>query len=340
MKQELISLLEQLSPSNQRLLRELMWQLAQHETKTITWEHDTTLDYLAQVAPWLTHLLNQNRSPRTIKQYSDHIRHFLSSYPRPKLTHVDAFLAEATARGVKQKTLAHTISAIRSFFSYLESVDLISTNVASRVLRPHLQRSITSAPSSDNVSRILEVPKRQKHQVMLGILVDCGLRVEELVTLQVSGVDLEHRLLTVMGKGRKPRQVPLSPEVVDVVEKQIGELRSQGYAGAWLFPGRAGRDHVSTCAVWLFLDRLCHKLGLPHVSPHQLRHYFATQMLSQGASLKVTSEILGHAQVSTTANIYWHLLNQQEVVNQHSRFTPLKRTRSKLSTYQQGVFKF
>ncbi len=340
MKQELLSLLEQLSPSNQRLLRELMWQLAQLEPKTVPGSRDTPLDYLAQVAPWLSHLLNKNRSPRTVKQYSDHIHHFLSSYPQPRLAHVDAFLAEALARGVTQKTIAHTVSAIRSFFSYLESVDLISTNVASRILRPHLQRSITRAPTCDNVSRILEVPKLQKHQTMLGILVDCGLRVEELVTMQLSDVDLEHQLVTVMGKGRKPRQVPLSPEVADIVEKHIGELRSKGYAGGWLFPGRSGRDHVSSCAVWLYLDRLCHKLGLPHVSPHQLRHFFATQMLSQGASLKVTSEILGHAQVSTTANIYWHLINQQEIVDQHLRFTPLKRTRSKLSTFQQGVFKF
>lgn len=329
---ELLDLLARLSPTNQRLIRELIFKLAQLQQTTIPEDHDATLDYLAQVDPWLTRLLNEGKSPKTIKHYGDHVRRFLSRYPYPKRTHIDAFLAEAITRGNKQETLAHFISALKSFFSYLEDADLISSNVASRIQRPRIPQSLRTAPTVEQVNRILEAPKQLKHQAMLEILVDCGLRVEELVTIRILDVDLDHRLLTVTGKRRKQRQVPLGPEVAGTVKKQIDELRSLDYAGDWLFPGRGEQAHVTTTAVWLYLDRLCSKLFEPHITPHQLRHYFATQMLSHGASLKVTSEILGHKDTSTTANIYWHVLNRQELQDQHEKFRPLRGGVGKLST--------
>ena len=334
MKEELLTLLDRLSPSNQRLLRELIFKLAQLEQITTPQEHDATLDYTAQVDPWLARLLNKGRSPKTIKHYSSYVRHFLASYPHPRRTHIDAFLAEATTRGNQPVTIAHIINALKSFFSYLEDVELVTTNAASRIERPQVPRTMRLAPTIDHLARVLEASKRLRHQAMLEILVDCGLRCEELVTSRISNVDLERRLLTVTGKRRKQRQVPLGPQVASTVKRQIDELRSLGYEGDWLFPGRDDNNHLSTCAVWLHLNRLCIKLGQPHMTPHQLRHYFATQMLSQGANLKVTSEILGHAQVSTTADIYWHVLNRQEILDQHAKYSPLRETVSRLSTVQ------
>jgi site-specific recombinase XerD len=221
-------------------------------------------------------------------------------------------------------TINHIISAIKSFFNYLNDVEVVTTNVASRVQRPRLQRTIRKAPTADHVAVILSEAKSLRHQAMLEILVDCGLRRAELVTIRISNIDAENRLLRVTGKGRKERQVPISPAVVNIVSSQVNDLRSTGYDGDWLFPGQDPAGHVTADSIHSYLERLCRKLDIPRISPHQLRHYFATQMLSSGANLKVTAAILGHAQASTTADIYWHILDQKELVEQHARFSPLR----------------
>jgi site-specific recombinase XerD len=323
MKEELLTLLDRLSPSNQRLLRELIFKLAQLEQITTPEEHDSTLDYVAQLDPWLMRLVNRGLSHHTIRSYGSYLRHFLAGYPHPRRTHIDAFLAEATAHGMKPASLTQMITALKSYFNYLIDVEAVSTNVASRIERPHLQRSLRLAPSIDHVAQVLEASKSLRHQAMLELLVDCGLRCEELVTICISNVDLERRLLTVMGKGKKERQVPLSSAVANIVRTQVGEIRSVGYGGDWLFPGQVPGDHVNTNSVRDFLRCLCRRLSMPKITPHQLRHYFATQMLSHGANLKVTSEILGHSKASTTADIYWHIMVQKEILDQHDKYSPL-----------------
>jgi site-specific recombinase XerD len=324
MKEELLTLLDRLSPSNQRLLRELIFKLAQLEQITTPEEHDATLDYAAQLVPWLTRLVNRGLSHHTIRNYGGYVRHFLDEYPHPRRTHIDAYLTELTVHGMKAASLGQVINALKSFFDYLLDAELLTTDPASKIERPHLPRSLRLAPAVDQVARILEVDKSLKHQVMLDILVDCGLRCEELVTICISHIDLNHKLLTVMGKGQKERQVPLSSVVADIIRIQIGEVRSVGYDGDWLFPGRIPGHHVQTDTVRDFLSRLCRHLGMPRITPHQLRHYFATQMLSSGANLKATSIMLGHKKTSTTVDIYWHILDQKEIVEQHAKFSPLR----------------
>jgi len=324
MKEELLTLLDRLSPSNQRLLRELIFKLAQLEQITTPEEHDATLDYAAQLDPWLMRLVNRGLSHHTIRNYGGYLRHFLARYPHPRRTHIDAFLAESTAHGMQPASLTQVINALKSFFNYLVDVEVVTTNVASRIERPHLQRSLRLAPTVDHVARVLEASKSLRHQAMLELLVDCGLRCEELVTICISKIDLEHKLLTVMGKGKRERQVPLSSTVANIVRSQVGELRSVGYDGDWLFPGQGTGDHVNTDSVRDLLQRLCRRLSIPKITPHQLRHYFATQMLSSGANLKATSTMLGHKKTSTTADIYWHVLNQKEILDQHDKYSPLR----------------
>jgi site-specific recombinase XerD len=330
MNAELLALLDRLSPSNQRLLRELIFKLAQLEQLATPEEHDAQLDYTTQIDPWLAHLVNRGMSPLTIKHYGAYIRHFLDRYPHPRLTHIGAFLAEATAGGKQPGTIAAMVNALKSFFNYLRDAEVITSSPASRIQRPKLPRSLRKSPPSEQVALILGAGKTPRHEAMLRLLVDCGLRVHELVTIRISNVDLVNRLLTVAGKGKKERQVPISPDVGKHIDTQVTSIRQIGYDGDWLFPGQGPGSHASTDSVACYLERLCRKLEIPRISPHQLRHYFATQMLSSGASLKVTAEILGHAQASTTANIYWHVLDQKELLEQHARFSPLREVTSKL----------
>lgn len=332
MNAELLTLLDRLSPSNQRLLRELIFKLAQLEQIATPEEHDAALDYTTQIDPWLTNLVNRGMSHHTIKHYGAYVRHFLAKYPHPRRTHIDAFLAEATAGGRQLGTIAAIVNAVKSFFVYLHDVEVITTNPASRIQRPRLPRSIRQSPTDEQVGALLAGSKDLRHEAMLRLLVDCGLRCHELVTIRISNVDLERCLLTVTGKGGKQRQVPFSMGTGLAISSCINTLYMIGYDEDWLFPGQGPGSHACTDSVHSYLERLCRKLGLPRISPHQLRHYFATKMLSSGANLKVTAAILGHAQASTTADIYWHILEQKEVVEQHAKFSPLREGVKKLCT--------
>jgi len=320
----LLTLLDRLSPSSQQLIREMTSKLAQLEQITTPEEHEFTLEYTAKIDPWLASLVNRGFSHHTIRNYGNYLRHFLDRYPLPQRTYIDTFLAEAIARGIKPASLTQVINALKSFFNYLTNVEAVSTNIAERIHRPHHPQSLRLAPAADHVARVLEASKSLRHQAMLEVLVDCGLRCEELVTICISKVDLEHKLLTVMGKGKRERQVPLSSAVANIIRSQVGELRSIGYDGDWLFPGWVPGKHLTTDAVRDFLQRLCRRLSIPKITPHQLRHYFATEMLSSGANLKATSTLLGHKKTSTTVAIYWHIVDQKELVDQHAKFSPLR----------------
>jgi len=338
MNAELLTLLDRLSPSNQRLLRELIFKLAHLEQMATPEEFDAQLDYTTQIDPWIAGLVTRGRSHYTIKHYGAYVRHFLDRYPHPRRTHVDAFLAESAGGGKQPATVAQVVNALKSFLGYLRDAEIITSDWASRIQRPSLPRSLRKPPTSEQVSSVLEAPKTLRQEAMVRILVDCGLRVNELVTIRITNVDINHSLITVDGKGAKQRQVPMSPAVNTYIHTYIDDLRSIGYDGDWLFPGQGPGSHASTDSVNSYLERLCRKLEIPRISPHQMRHYFATQMLSSGASLKVTSEILGHADASTTADIYWHILNQKEILDQHTRFSPLREVDSQLSTYPQAVY--
>jgi len=338
MNAELLTLLDRLSPSNQRLLRELIFKLAQLEQMATPEEHDAQLDYTTQIDPWLASLVNRGLSHHTIRHYGAYIRYFLTRYPHPRRAHINAFLAESAAGGKQPATIAQVVNALKSFFNYLRDAEVVSADLASRIQRPHLPRPLRKPPPSEQVTSVLEASKTPRHEAMVRLLVDCGLRVHELVTIRIRNVDLKSDLLTVDGKGKKQRQVPMGSTTASIILHQIDAVRSTGYDGDWLFPGRDPSSHASTDSVHSYLERLCRKLEIPRISPHQLRHYFATQMLSSGASLKVTAEILGHAQASTTANIYWHILDQKELVDQHARFSPLREVDSQLSTYPQAVY--
>jgi integrase len=158
---------------------------------------------------------------------------------------------------------------------------------------------------------------------MLLIFADCGLRLSELATIRVSDADLPKATLVITGKGQKQRQVPLSQQTVDAIRKQVSNFAEIGYTGPWLFPGVAPGSHYSIRGIDEYFSRVSRRLGIK-VTPHQLRHYFATHTLSHGASIKAISAILGHVDTSTTADIYWHILDQQEITDQHAKYSPLK----------------
>ena len=322
MNQQILDILNRLSPSNQRLARELIQRLAQLEHLTTPDDHDARLDHPAYVTPWLQQLLAQGMSPETLRTYAGRIHHLLTTYPHPKRSHLEAMLATAAAQGRSHGTIAAYINAYRSFFNYLADREIITTNPASKLHRPRLHPIPRQPATHHQVAALLQAPKSPRHHLMLLLLADSGIRVNELATLGIPDSP-DSPTLYVHGKGNKTRPVPLSPPTLAALARQLADLQASGYHGHWLFPGQPPSPHLTTDAIRRYLRDLCHHHNIPHLSPHQLRHYFATHMLTHGASLKTTSAILGHANTSTTANIYWHILDQEEIMTQHQQHTPL-----------------
>jgi len=320
---QLLSILSRLSPSNQRLVRELTWKLAQLEQQTIPEEYDSNLDFHRYINPWITSLLARGFSGRTIPSYRATIEALLGRAPKPKRAHIEAYLASLQVKGLSLGTINRQVSAVKSFFGYLADRDMISATPAAKIARPRLPRLIRKAPTEQVFTALMQIPKSHRHQTMLLIFADCGIRLSELATIRISDIDLEHASIKVFGKGSKERIVPLSAHTTAAVEKQLKALAETGYDGEWLFPGIATGSHYSIRGIDQYFDRLSHRLGVK-VTPHQLRHYFATYALSKGASIKAISAILGHADTSTTADVYWHILNEEEIIAQHNKYSPIQ----------------
>jgi site-specific recombinase XerD len=319
-----IALIARLSPSKQRLVRELVWNLAQLEKLTIPEDHDARLDFHELTPQWLSHLVSRNLSKDTIRGYRGDIARLLAPYPHPTQVHIEAYLAAMITAGRAPGTVDRAIDACRSFFGYLAKRRIISTDPSSDLSRPQLPKQPRKPPTDLQVQTLLAFPKGTRHQAIIMLMVDCGLRVAEVATAMISETDTCQRLITVTGKRRKTRSIPMSHVTASFLTSHIDSLLHLGYSGDWLFPGQNPDSHIATDSIRDYMQKLCRNAGIAGVTPHQLRHYFATHMLTAGASLKAVSAMLGHADTSTTADIYWHILNEEEMFVQHAKYSPLK----------------
>ncbi len=217
----------------------------------------------------------------------------------------------------ERSTIARKLSAIRSFFLFLEKRGIIRANPAGDVATPKLEKYIPVYLPVDDVFRLLERPDRKKplglrDLAILEVLYSCGIRVSELEALDISSVDFEGRLVTVIGKGNRERIVPIGRIALKAVRDYLEATRylrkGNGYDSrqAPLFINfRGGR--LSGRSVARIIKRYATESGLnPEISPHSMRHTFATHLLDGGADLRSVQELLGHASLSSTQK-YTHV---------------------------------
>jgi len=217
----------------------------------------------------------------------------------------------------ERSTIARKLSAVRSFFIFLEKKGMVRANPAGDVATPKLEKYIPVYLPVDDVFRLLERPDRKKplglrDLAILEVLYSCGIRVSELEALDISSVDFEGRLVTVIGKGNRERIVPIGrialKAVRDYLEATRGLRKGDGYDSrdAPLFINfRGGR--LSGRSIGRIIKRYATESGLnPEISPHSMRHTFATHLLDGGADLRAVQELLGHASLSTTQK-YTHV---------------------------------
>lgn len=232
--------------------------------------------------------------------------------------HVNDLLSDMDGRGYSAATRSRKIAALRSFMRFLVEERVLEESPAEHIRTPRAGRSMPDVLSAEDVESLLETaatgtnPEERRDHVMIELMYAAGLRVSELVSLDVGDVNLAGATVRTIGKGSKERVVPLHEFAVDAVESYLLGVRpilaNRAHTEA-LFLGRRGR-RLSRQAFWQRLRRMADKAGITaHITPHTLRHSFATHLLQGGASLRHVQELLGHSSISTT-QIYTHLTSE------------------------------
>jgi len=242
--------------------------------------------------------------------------------------HLLDYLSERVINGARPRTTARLLSSLRRFYRYLVREGRLSGDPTVRIDTPRIGRPLPDSLSEEEVEALLDAPAvgealGLRDRAMLELLYACGLRVSELVNLSMEQIDLTQGVVRLMGKGSKERLVPLGEEAADWLQRYIAVSRPELAAGASaraLFITRRGKA-MTRQAFWYRLRHYAVKSGINKaLSPHTLRHAFATHLLNHGADLRVVQMLLGHSDLSTT-QIYTHVARER-LKELHARHHP------------------
>jgi len=245
---------------------------------------------------------------------------------------VVAFLDSMAARGLAASSRARSMSALRGFFKFLLREHLIESNPLREIRSGRRARKIPKQLGVADIERILEAasgddPLAVRDRAMLELLYACGLRVSELVGLPTARINARDGYLSVVGKGTKERAVPIGRRALAALRRYLAESRPKldpAARAAALFVGRSGRP-LTRQGFWKRLRDYATAAGLVGVSPHVLRHSFATHLLEGGADLRSVQMMLGHSDLATT-QIYTHVASKR-LRDVHAEHHPRKRMR-------------
>lgn len=249
------------------------------------------------------------------------------------------FLAYLYGQNYTKSTTARKLATLRSFFKFLIRRGKVSVNPLSTIRTPKQEKRLPKCLDLEQVQKLLEAPGdgdllSARDKAMLEVLYSSGIRVSELVDLEMSDMDLHEGVLRVRGKGRKDRLTPIGSQAIKALQRYFemrsSDSRTSGQASNRVFLNKHGQS-LSTRSVRRKLDKYLATAGLdPGISPHTLRHSFATHLLNNGADLRSVQELLGHQSLSTT-QIYTHLTTSRmkEVYDQ-------AHPRADMSTIPQG----
>jgi len=268
--------------------------------------------------------LEKNLSLNSIQGYKNDLFHteiWLQKKSKNLLTasNVDLhdYMAVIFDKGFASNTAARWLSAIRGFYKYAMSADMVSVNPTDSLRHPQKSRKLPISLSSVEVSRLLDAPDVSKaigfrDRTMLELLYACGLRITELVTVEFKQVNLRQGVIRVLGKGSKERLVPMGEEALVWLNGYLSEIRSSFVKNdsKYLFLTNRGGS-MTRQNFWHSIKKYALASGIKtNISPHTLRHAFATHLLDNGADLRAVQMMLGHSDLSTT-QIYTHIAQER-----------------------------
>ncbi|MDD5217740.1 MAG: tyrosine recombinase XerC [Candidatus Omnitrophica bacterium] len=265
----------------------------------------------------------KNASIHTVKNYHIDLREFFESVGKKNLSdisHLDirSFLAHLKSRSYSKSSISRKLACLRSFFKFLARENVLSSNPASSISTPKREKRLPFFLNTDEVTKLIEAPSKttwegKRDRAMLETLYSSGLRVSELVGLNHEDMDLFGGLLRVRGKGKKERIVPVGQVAVQAVQDYLQHKAPKdgdvGFKRPLYINRRGGR--LTDRSVRRMILKYSRLVSLKKdVSPHTLRHSFATHMLDRGADLRSVQELLGHENLSTT-QIYTHVTTRR-----------------------------
>ena len=263
--------------------------------------------------------IEKNVSAHTERSYlSDLLQFadFLDGMDAAEIDHqtLRQFIALLLKNETKKASIARKLSALRSFFKYLNRENILLSNPARLVSTPRREKRLPAVLTVDDTQRLMEAPGAAMHddndtiyrdRAVLETLYSTGIRASELIGMNHDDIDRHDRLIRVRGKGRKERVVPIGQKALDAIDAYLKRRRNT-QDPAPIFTGPSGK-RLTARTVQRILENYRKQLGLQQkASPHTLRHSFATHMLESGADLRAIQELLGHASLSTTQR-YTHL---------------------------------
>jgi len=259
---------------------------------------------------FVAYLKSRGRSENTLVNYASDLSQFADYLKGQGITDVNdinrdsirIFLSNILGVGSKKSSASRKLSAVRGFVRWLSSRGIIETDPGEGLKGPKLENSIPKAISYEDTVRLLtEGPDEGKNymrdHLLLELMYGSGLRVSEAIGLNWDDVELEERMLRIIGKGSKERHVPFGKGVQKLLEEWAVV---KGNEGAVFKSNKCNAERMTTRTAHRIIIKAGQKLGLYNVTPHTLRHCFATHLLEHGAPLRVVQELLGHESIATT----------------------------------------
>tara|TARA_B100000686_G_scaffold130245_1_gene137321 strand:- start:962 stop:1840 length:879 start_codon:yes stop_codon:yes gene_type:complete len=277
--------------------------------------------------------IEKRNSPNTVSSYRNDLDRFSNFFSGRKIvslttSDIREFLIFLKELGLSGASIARCLSSIKSFFKYLCLDKQLENNPAEILNTPKSYRNLPNVLSSQDIDKLLNCPDKKsllglRDKAMMEILYATGLRVSELVNLRVSELDLEVGCIRTMGKGSKERIVPIGSMAKKALNEYVLSSRPAllgGHNAEEIFITTRGRC-MTRQGFWKMLKRYATQANIrANVSPHIIRHAFATHLLERGADLRSVQQMLGHSDISST-QIYTHILKER-LLEIHQQFHP------------------
>ena len=278
-------------------------------------------------------IIEKGLSKNTIQSYESDIYQLYQwniSKNKKRITEIkkidtSQYISYLFSQNLKSTSVNRKISSLKTFFNFLLKKKLINANPFADQIMPKKPISLPKSISEDDVVKLLDAPKPDsliglRDKAMLELLYASGVRISELVNIKFSDLDLERNIIKVFGKGSKERLVPFGEDAAQCIRAYIDERKKNKdiVSIKYIFLNNRG-SKISRHAFWHRLKEYCLEIGLKRdISPHTLRHAFATHLLNRGADLRSVQVLLGHSDLSTT-QIYTHIAKQRlsELVKKH-----------------------
>lgn len=241
---------------------------------------------------------------------------------------INEFLREETRKKISNRTKARVIASLRQFFKYLKDLSLIAENPMENVEAPKIERTLPDYLSQKEILRLFSVfdeysPLELRDKAMFELLYSSGLRISEACNLELTDLDLDNMLLKVKGKGNRERLVPFGEVALNLLRSYLENARDRilkTHHSKFLLVSKKG-GALSRKSAWRLLKRYIERAHInKNITPHTLRHSFATHLLQNNADLRAVQELLGHIDISTT-QIYTHLA-APHLKETHKKFHP------------------